>query len=85
MLTSRINQDSVENTFSQIRGIGSPHPGPVESKNRLRLILLGKNGKILVQNSSVVQEVTSSNDEIEFDNGVLIMKDVASGIESEVH
>ena len=85
LLTSRINQDSVENTFSQIRGIGSPHPGPVESKNRLRLILLGKNGKILVQNSSVVQEVTSSNDEIEFDNGVLIMKDVASGIESEVH
>jgi len=65
ILTARLNQDVAENTFSQIRGFGSTHPGPVDCINRLRLIILGKNGKILVENPSVILEVedeTTAND-----------------------
>ncbi len=45
ILTYKLHQDSVENIFSQIRGMGHQygHPTPVEASNRLRLILLSKN------------------------------------------
>ncbi len=38
LLTSRLNQDCLENLFSRIRGMagGNTHPGTVEFKNRLR-------------------------------------------------
>ncbi|CAL1267708.1 unnamed protein product [Larinioides sclopetarius] len=44
-LTSRLNQDCLENFFSQIRGIGHfyDHPLPSEVKKRIQLLLLGKN------------------------------------------
>ncbi|CAL1261083.1 unnamed protein product [Larinioides sclopetarius] len=42
---SRLNQDCLENFFSQIRGVGHfyDHPLPSEVKHRIRLLLLGKN------------------------------------------
>ncbi|GBL59146.1 hypothetical protein AVEN_255902-1 [Araneus ventricosus] len=45
ILTSKLNQDCLENFFSQIRGIAHfyDHPLPSEVKHRIRLILLGKN------------------------------------------
>ncbi|KAF0298488.1 Transposable element P transposase [Amphibalanus amphitrite] len=43
LLTSRLNQDCVENFFSQLRGMGAANTNPtaVEAKNRLRLLLIG--------------------------------------------
>jgi hypothetical protein len=79
LLTSRLNQDSAENTFSQIRGIGSPHPGPVDCKHRLRLIMLGKNGNVLVQQPSVLLEKGGSMDE-NIETAKLIMKDMVANV-----
>ena len=47
ILTSRVNQDCVENLFSRIRAFGGPnsHPNSIECKNRLKLLLLGSNVK----------------------------------------
>ena len=81
ILTSRLNQDSVENTFSQIRGIGSSHPGPMDCKNRLRLILLGKNGTAIVEQPSVAIEPTNSQEM--FDTSSLIMAKVVSNVHPE--
>ena len=57
-LTSRVNQDPAENTFTQVRGIGHSHthPGPVDCANRLRLIMLGKNCNVIVENPAVIVE-----------------------------
>lgn len=43
ILTSRLNQDALENMFSQVRAMGRTHdhPSPVEFRYRLRLLLLG--------------------------------------------
>ncbi|CAL1289415.1 unnamed protein product [Larinioides sclopetarius] len=45
ILTSRLNQDCLENFFSKIRGVGHfyDHPLPSEVRHRIRLLLLGKN------------------------------------------
>lgn len=45
LLTSRLNQDCLENLFTQIRGLGHyyEHPLPTEFKYWLRLIILGIN------------------------------------------
>ena len=42
IMTSRVNQDHLENFFSQIRGLGATfdHPGPAELLNRIRLLTL---------------------------------------------
>jgi hypothetical protein len=79
LLTSRLNQDSAENTFSQIRGIGSPHPGPVDCKHRLRLIMLGKNGNVLVQQPSVLLEKGGSMEE-NIETAKLIMEDMVANV-----
>jgi hypothetical protein len=44
IMASRVNQDHVENFFSQIRGLGATydHPGPVELLNRARLLMIGQ-------------------------------------------
>ena len=79
ILTARLNQDPVENIFSQIRGIGSSHPGPVDCANRLRLLLLGKNCQAIVENPAVAfeQDDSSSSD---FDTGTNLMNEVTSRI-----
>jgi hypothetical protein len=43
IMTNRVNQDHLENYFSQIRGLGraNDNPGPVEFLNRTRLLMIG--------------------------------------------
>ena len=56
LLTTRCNQDVVENLFSRIRYTGSApshHVGPVDFMYRLRLVLLGKSTKYVVDAASV--------------------------------
>lgn len=45
ILTARLNQDCLENFFSQLRGIGHhyDHPTPLEVKYRFRLLLIARN------------------------------------------
>jgi hypothetical protein len=58
LLTSRLNQDILENFFSRLRGIGgsNSHPSPVEVGQRIKILMLGKNSEILVKNPSVEVE-----------------------------
>jgi len=83
IFTSRLNQDAAENTFSQIRGFGSTHPGPTDCINRLRLIILGRNGKIIVENPSVVQEVDDETMTNDFDTSLLLMDSLVSATHPE--
>ena len=55
LLTSRLNQDCLENLFSRIRGMGSnnSHPTPVEAMNRVRLLTIGKDPQHIVNNPAV--------------------------------
>ena len=81
LMTSRLNQDSVENTFSQIRGIGSSHLGPLDCKHRIRLILLGKNGTALVENPAVrLEEEILPDESSTFDTTELLLKEITSKI-----
>jgi hypothetical protein len=63
-LTSRLNQDYIENFFSQIRGLGRyyDHPQAVEFKRRFRLLVIGAN-TLGCQKSVNVQQ-TEDNDYI---------------------
>jgi len=79
ILTSRLNQDSVETTFSQVRGMGSSHPGPVDCANRLRLLLLGRNAQAVVENPAVAFEPDDSS-ECHFNTGTILMKEVTAPI-----
>ena len=51
ILTSRLNNDALENFFSQIRGLGGPnsHPGAANAVCRVRTLLLGKEPQHIVQ------------------------------------
>jgi hypothetical protein len=57
LITSRLNQDSLENLFSQIRALGgnNHHPTSVDAINRLRKICLTKNAQTIVSSSSPVE------------------------------
>lgn len=56
LLTSKINQDALENLFSQLRSRGglNDHPSPLNTLHRLRMIILGKNPGIVSTNSNTV-------------------------------
>lgn len=49
ILTFRLNQDLLENLFSQLRGKGglNDKPPPLDALYKLRLIILGKNPGIV--------------------------------------
>ena len=49
-MTSRCNQDVLENLFSVIRGMGGTYsmPTPAEFFNRMRILLMGGSAKLLV-------------------------------------
>lgn len=52
LLTHRLNQDALENTFSQLRTNGglNDHPTPLNALYRLRMIILGKNAALVQSN-----------------------------------
>jgi hypothetical protein len=60
-MTSRINQDCVENLFSRIRGSGYDHPSPLSSLQRLRSIIISANPSALFVNTN-----TEDYDDSEF-------------------
>lgn len=49
LLTSKVNQDALENLFSQLRSRGglNDHPSPLNALHMLRMIILGKNPGIV--------------------------------------
>ena len=55
LMTSRINQDSLENIFSTLRLMGgsNSHPSSVEAINRIRKLCVIKNVKSVVNNPAV--------------------------------
>jgi len=57
ILTAKLNQDSLENLFSQLRSRGglNDHPTPLDALYRLRMIILGRNPGV-VQKHANVQE-----------------------------
>lgn len=63
ILTHRLNQDALENLFSQLRTRGglNDHPSPLNALYRLRMIILGKNQGILQRNVN-----TGGSDDSEF-------------------
>ena len=56
ILTHRLNQDLLENLFSQIRTRGglNDHPSPLDCIYRLRMIILGKNPGIVQKQANTV-------------------------------
>ena len=58
VLTRRLNQDCLENYFSQLRGLGGPdsHPSPRKAIQRIRALTLVKNAASLVNNPAVLME-----------------------------
>jgi len=63
LLTSKVNQDALENLFSQIRTSGglNDHPSPLNALYRLRMIILGKNPGVVSTSSN-----TTDNNQEEF-------------------
>ncbi len=61
LMTSRINQDILENLFSRIRYIAgaNTHPGCVEFMNRLRLVVLGKSSEFIIATAPVEMDQDS--------------------------
>lgn len=61
LLTSKINQDALENLFSQLRSRGglNDHPSPLNALFRLRMIILGKNPGIVSKQANT----TDTNNE----------------------
>ena len=55
LLTAHCNSDPAENFFSCLRTLGgsNDHPGPVETMNRIRLLVMSRDAKIVVENSAV--------------------------------
>ena len=55
LLTSRLNQDALESTFSTIRYMGghNSHPTAVEFCDRLRMLLVSKDARFVVSNPAV--------------------------------
>jgi hypothetical protein len=56
------NQDITENFFSRVRALGITytHPGPVACKNRIRLLILGKDADIIIRSSSVQMDALNT-------------------------
>ena len=57
-MTSRVNQDALENVFSQLRHIGgsNTHPTAVECTNRIRKLCLLKHLNLVILNPNVEME-----------------------------
>ena len=66
-LTSRCNQDGLENLFSRIRQLGGPndHPTPVDALHRIRLLILGQQAQFAVPSAPVPCPKTDIEDGID--------------------
>jgi hypothetical protein len=55
VMTSRLNQDCLENFFSRVRALGRTydHPGPAEFLHRVRLLVLGQCPELVVEGTVV--------------------------------
>ena len=64
ILTHRLNQDLLENFFSQIRTRGGlhDHPTPLQCMYRVRMIILGKNPGIVQANSNALDQSKTDGD-----------------------
>lgn len=58
LLTSKVNQDALENIFSQLRSGGglNDHTSSVNALHRLRTIILGKNSGIVSRSSNTADQ-----------------------------
>ena len=63
IITSRLNQDGLENMFGCIRqmGVTYDHPTPVEVGNRVKTFLIGKKTSITGNNCNSMKECDSPN------------------------
>ena len=57
LLTTRVNQDCIENLFSCVRSMGGngTHPTPIEAMNRIRKLCLTKSVQFVLDNANVEQ------------------------------
>ena len=83
LLTSHVNQDGLENAFSQIRAMGATHtnPHPTECMNRLRLLLIGSKGlsHLIVESAAVRAEKLAQGAQEEIhDTSVLLSGAICS-------
>ena len=60
--THRVNQDCLENTFSQTRRVGGEgaHPDAVQFINRIRILMMNKKTMHLVKNPNVISNENES-------------------------
>ena len=56
IMTSRCNQDFVENEFSRLRAYGHDHPNATEALDRLRLLMIAADSGVVVHGASVRME-----------------------------
>lgn len=56
ILTSKLNQDCLENVFSKMRSLGTSHPGPADILTKMKLLLIGANVQGIVENPAVELE-----------------------------
>lgn len=58
ILTAKVNQDFIENFFTQFRSLFGPntHPSPVEAMQRYRILQIGQHSEIVAKNPSVAVE-----------------------------
>ena len=58
LLTSKLNQDCLENLFSRLRALGGDnvHPTPLEAMRRMRILLLVRGADLLIRRPAVEME-----------------------------
>lgn len=85
LLTHRLNQDCLENFFSQMRGRNGPndHPTPVECLNTIKAIILGKNPGLTVElHSNTIEQDPEEYVSAKFLNH-LTRDNIADGVREE--
>ena len=82
VLTSRLNQDFIENLFSRLRGIGGTHDHPncTEALDRLRLLMVGQDSAIVVERSAVRME--QDNEVVEWSSSAQVTGEIGRQIMS---
>jgi len=87
LLTYRLNQDLLENFFSQLRTRGGLHdyPTPLECFYRMRMIILGKNPGIVQANSNALDRSKDTGDEFVTATAMRIIEEDLSSEELRNH